>query len=222
MDHRERTLRESMRADGSSSSGQHRSGAPPRPDLTSRLRKPFLRRPAQCALSHRDRRPGRLPDRSVGLDQPAQVQSQAPSHLRVCRAGQLRLDPRVGGVLVGDLDHRALHAAGRRPGRGARHPDRAAPQRELSGSRPRSHADPAAMGHPAGRQRPHVAVDLRFQGWGAQWSADEPRAHQRVSGLAVDPHVGVARTRLGGRVEHGAAVGHPAACRATAHSGRAL
>ena len=70
----------------------------------------------------------------------------------------------VRRVLVGAPGHARLHRARRRPGGRARHPDRAPAQRAVPGpGLVRTHG-PRALGDPAGRERPHVAVDLRRQG----------------------------------------------------------
>src|SRR5207247_1863172 len=124
----------------------------------------LVRLPAQCAGPARDRPAGWLSDRLFGLAQPPSLQSEAPAPLPLRRTRELCRDPPLGGILDRAPGDAALHRSGRRHRRRPRHADRPPAQRIVPGARPRQDARADTVGHPARRQRPDVAMDLRRQG----------------------------------------------------------
>ena len=186
--------------------------------------RPLFRLPAQHAGADRDRPAGRLSDRLFGVDQPAQIQPEAPTHLRVHRPRELPADPsnrRSSGRRSGSRSQFTCSWSRRRPCSGFC----IALLLNQTIFRGRDIVRTlilAAVGDTAGRQRPDVAVDLRLEDRRAERPAGQPRHHQRIPGLAVGSDVGAPRAGVRGRVERAAARRHPAACRAAEDSGRAL
>ena len=155
-----------------------------------RLRPARVRVSAQRSGADRDLPAGRLSDRLLGVDQPAQVQPQAPaasSSSSASRTTPTILDSTefwsalwitvqftvAGGrplvTVLGVLRRAAAQSAFPRP-------------------RPRAHADPAAVGDTAGRQRPDVAMDLRLEDRRAERPAGRASASFReYRGWLSDP-----------------------------------